>query len=402
MNNSRTGHDQYVTLEITRITDADDYDFYANLEKAEHTIPLPYFFAPFSGSSPIFRLPPELLINIFSLLSDIDQASNRNLGWIRTAAHTCRTWRTTALGYRLLWATFRTPLLSERWSAIMLARAGPRTPLRFFVSDVNPYDLFFARNQFAVVRELCLVSTSRMPKVYALLTAQAPALEALDISLRHTHTNFNLAMGKPGAFLGGHAPVLRRLRVRDESAWFPWASPLLRGLTSLEVTCEHFPDDLPSIGGALRALAEMHELKKLVLTLAFSPPSTEEMVGLGYVSLPCLTYVDLTGPMDRAAFFLYRFEVPARATLKISLWPTRRTIRMEDIGAFFTALSSSRQNDTNFSGFSISSGHRMPSESPNCYAAAKKTTPVVVAAWHSSDGQAYPRITLSFPSGSIA
>ncbi|KAI0041722.1 hypothetical protein FA95DRAFT_1610790 [Auriscalpium vulgare] len=344
---------------------------------------------PVSTTLIVSRFPPELLSCIFMILSVIEPPKpgppTQTLGWIRSATHVCR---------------------SDSGAIEVLARA-KQTPLYVdaFVDvfEAPPYRTAkFVTNLIARTRVLHVSSEFITLRISALLNAPAPMLETLEVAMLKAPLTERITAAN---FLGGVAPVLNTLRVRGDGLWFPWASPVLGQLVSLEVTCSDFWHLeirlLASVGQVLRALGHMSNLEDLVLFLAFRP---EKIDGQERVALPRLRKLDLKGPLDCAIPFLQELILPAGATLQMRVMDKQFTepfdMKPEDIGALFDALSSSHP----LYGETVTSlDISYSTDPPRSMFEMEETLPtkIVIAALRQLDARDCPWTLLEFPRGSV-
>ncbi|KAI0041718.1 hypothetical protein FA95DRAFT_656721 [Auriscalpium vulgare] len=312
--------------------------------------------SPHSTISIAARLPHELFAHIFSMLSAMEPPTSTTIGWIRSATHVCRAWRAAALAHQLLWGVLTLYHPSERWTQMMLVRAA-HGPLRVNVCIPGHGDenlrlarraLGFAATHLPRLLELRIAGEFMTPSITTLLTTPAPALVSLDIALDECGGLIPFkALSDAQLFLAGNAPALRELRVSADTRWFPWMSPVLRDLVSLEVMPEERPDWVLregqlSVGAVLRALREMRSLERLVLELSFDPTIEDQEI----VVLPRLEKLDLSGSWRCATVFLQGFSVPAHAKFRMRVTENwwRRMWMSPHLEAFFTALSSVRSS----------------------------------------------------------
>ncbi|KAI0041721.1 hypothetical protein FA95DRAFT_656835 [Auriscalpium vulgare] len=342
------------------------------------------------------RLPPELLTQIFSILSAIEPPFSTNtLGWIGSATHVCRAWREAALGSPLLWATITLYDPNEPWAQEMLARTA-EVPLRINVCipDTGDDNLMLAESALSIAAthlprllELRIAGEFMTPSLVALLTTPAPVLAVLDIALDQGGRIFNMEPSDAELFLGGRAPKLRVLRVSGASQWFPWTSPVLRNLANLEVAPRQ-PE--VSVGAVLRALGNMRSLQRLVLGLSFAP----RMEGQEMIVLPHLEELDLTGSWKCATLFLQGLSMPVHTKFRMRVTDGRWSwlwMGSPDVAAFFTAVSSARSSSCSEEISALTVSPAAPSHPLNAF------HPLILQTWRDSDASASPWTTLELP-----
>lgn len=138
-----------------------------------------------NSTTPVNRLPQELLINIFRVLKEQSPETSAH-PWYKIAA-VCRSWRAIACSAPLLWADIH---VSPRMNAVLfqafLERSHPIAISVLFVSTVRlaPY-LALIRAHLPRVRVLRFLATPRSEAdlVADLLEESMPALEQLSVML---------------------------------------------------------------------------------------------------------------------------------------------------------------------------------------------------------------------------
>ncbi|KAI0049106.1 hypothetical protein FA95DRAFT_948518 [Auriscalpium vulgare] len=289
-----------------------------------------------NAEQPIARLPLDILLIIFSILSSdrksqsIDQPppmsrvkpGNYDLGWI-TVTHVCQCWRRVALCDPTLWAASVTiPFpLGKRWAAVFLARAqdapltiiSPEAPSLF----LSPAELAFIGDTLTRLRVLCLSVTN---EVLPVLCAPAPLLHTLRLNICHrtyleTHTVI------PANLLGGltGAPALRHLCIRTCGPP-PWTSPLLASLVSLNIGHVQ-PGDGFELRDMLDALGRMRVLELLVLQLNFNTTGRAP-----HPVVPLVTLRRLCTIMSAASarHVLAHLKIPMDARVECTVLPSWR------------------------------------------------------------------------------
>ncbi|KAI0046270.1 hypothetical protein FA95DRAFT_1606995 [Auriscalpium vulgare] len=272
--------------------------------------------AQHNAQLPATRLPPEILIRIFSTLSSIDQPqpsskhwdSFGTIGWL-AATYVCRRWRSVALDDALLWASNITmPFpLGTRWNEIFLSRAKD-APLA--VTDASHHswrppkhaELAFITANLARTQILRLTATGAH---LSALCTPAPLLHTLDlISLG---TSLDQLKGLLGGATG--APALRHLKT---SGLLPWTLPLLVHLTSLHVKYTGI-----SIEGTevkmFSALGGMAALERLTLDLQLGAPAAAP------VALATLRELRLRTSVASARNIMQSVTLPATACARYEL-----------------------------------------------------------------------------------
>ncbi|KAI0046186.1 hypothetical protein FA95DRAFT_1413846 [Auriscalpium vulgare] len=285
---------------------------------------------------PIARIPPDILITIFSLLAaglkDVfinESYKLEGLDWL-AVTHVCRSWRHVAIQDARLWAdNLIVPFLfGQRWVSTFLSRA-QQAPLTIYQGNLrrpdyqNPFDLEFVIANLARIRVLRLRFEDA--DLHALCTP-APLLEyfhtTLDASFKRlSYPVDDVSPSLPHGLFGGAAgaPVLRHVCATIHiSMPMSWTSPLFAGLTSLEVSAYIPRSGGPAaeIAAIVDALDRMPSLERFVLSLYQSreqwvevPPSRR------IVALAGLRDLDLDADTVPAALLLSHITLPADATV---------------------------------------------------------------------------------------
>ncbi|KAH6917645.1 hypothetical protein BKA70DRAFT_1395344 [Coprinopsis sp. MPI-PUGE-AT-0042] len=224
--------------------------------------------------SPIFRLPPELLVSIFSeiiAIIGLHEWPRRKVPSWMAVTHVCQQWRTVALDASTLWTDISFDW-SRSWLEAMLHRSKQAK-----LNIVLPFDHKKLDKTIGVVTQ-SLADITRLRSLKSLgsfvhvikrLVFQAPHLEKLvlqDYSNAHT---------LPPHFLASNAPKLKFLELLNWSL-ASWPSPLLTVLDhfDLELKVEH--SGTPSATELLDVLTSMPTLSRLRLSGSQIPSIDEE------------------------------------------------------------------------------------------------------------------------------
>lgn len=240
--------------------------------------------------APAARLPPEILMTIFSQIApvmsfrdsdgavttyqDIENSSesheveNReqdieDILSIISASQVCRRWRDVALHDPSLWVNLWTENLA--WAQQMLTRAQDMA-LELYAAE-EPYNLNFICACLATMRcrRICIFIPTSL-SVADVLSRPAPWLEVLHIELERiwTYPRPNINVSSP--FFSQESPRLRHLRIAGNLGYRELLlSPVLHNLTSLELFTEQRFSPIPSIPALLDALKRMPHLNNLAL-----------------------------------------------------------------------------------------------------------------------------------------
>ncbi|VDB86388.1 unnamed protein product [Peniophora sp. CBMAI 1063] len=336
--------------------------------------------------SPVTRLPPEILIEIFRLVAELappwcafpeedeDEDEVHCMGWI-SLSQVNRRWRYLCLSMADLWALHIT--LHPDVTALFLERAGHGAPLTIQVERNNPlaFDADFA----------CLVSTKLIERLTRLVwcTPDAPIvrmlLDALQRESALSSLNF-LHVEKLGdreddlfrqIYGVGPIDLPNATNIGFQDCFIPFNAPRLVSLdlSMLQISCAHLFDSLRRCP-ALKWL----ELEGCI----FSGDLTDTSCAV--VSLPNLRSFTFTGfadedtPLGIYSYIIAHLLLPASAFLFINLndqpgdpeefdhfVPAVRSIWREDPPSGLWILRCSRPDGATFEFFSgISHDHAKP------------------------------------------
>ena len=279
--------------------------------------------------APISFLPIEVIQSIFSCLRLPPGTSSLLTGekpdpleWLRVA-HVCHQWREIALNQPLFWSRVDFTDLTLDGATEILARA-KNVPL--YLEARIPH-LHWDNSRFSAFEEqiqqhvshMCHLDISathlHLHQILTGLISSAPTLECLSVSCE------KLWPGKsalPDILFNRTAPRLSRLELRN--CHISWESPLLKGLSYLEIRSP-FWDARPSLATWLDSLEEMSQLKTLILhraspisLLSPSPPFDIDRT----ITLPFLTHLDISASPRDGTLALAHLNLPALAKLSVA------------------------------------------------------------------------------------
>ncbi|KAF8267394.1 hypothetical protein EI94DRAFT_1801733 [Lactarius quietus] len=278
----------------------------------------------------ISSLPTEVIADLFRScrlpgMAPPGRSPEHCLAWLHTA-HVCHQWREIALNHPLFWSHVDFTNLTLAGAPEMLARAKKaplhleaRIPLGDWGWDDSRFNGFEKEIQTRL-SQICHLSIStesfHLQRMAEGLTSPAPTLESLSLSQPRIPS---WRVDVPYTLFGGTAPRLSFLKLRNCD--IRWKSPLLRGLTCLDVSTEL----RPSFTDWLKALHEMPHLEKLVLhssppiglPIGLPSPSTFDIKGS--VSLPSLTHLDISANARSCTYALSYLFLPALTKLRVTL-----------------------------------------------------------------------------------
>jgi hypothetical protein len=279
--------------------------------------------------APISSLPVEVIQGIFSCSrlspgtsSLLTGEKPDPLAWIRVA-HVCHQWREIALNQPLFWSRVDVTDLTLAGATEILARA-KTVPL--YLEARIPH-VHWNNSRFSAFEEqiqqhishTCHLDISatylRLHQILNGLVSPAPTLKCLSVSCE------KLWPGKsalPETLFNRTAPRLSRLELCN--CHISWESPLLKGLTYLEISSPLW-DARPSLATWLDSLEEMPQLKTLILhsaspiaLLSPSPPFDIDRT----ITLPSLTHLDISASPHDGTLALAHLNLPALAELSVA------------------------------------------------------------------------------------
>ena len=280
--------------------------------------------------APISSLPTEVTTLIFSFLHPTSSAftpcKKRDpdpLAWLRVA-HVCHQWREIALNQPLFWSHIDFDNLSSVGTAEILARA-KTAPLyldaRFLGykwddARLGRFYAFQEKLQVCIPRICHLLFSAETPAIFEILEgliSPAPTLERLSLTCENHHDSEDDVV--PDTLFSGITPRLSCLELRGYG--ISWKSPLLRGLTYLDIRS---PSVCPSLSVWLDALDEMPQLEMFALHQA-SPVADDDgpfpFDVKRTATLPSLTHFDISESPQDCGFVLAHLDLPALSCLSI-------------------------------------------------------------------------------------
>ena len=277
--------------------------------------------------SPVSRLPPKVLVRIFSFLVEASPTSSAGdvpegvchpevrLGWI-TVTHVCSFWRQVALEHRTLWIHHRFNL-SHEWTSEMLRRAGD-APLELTLSDeFVPFPP--SKSDAATVISQLLHRASALTieegalslSVLNSLASPAPLLDTLSVT--SSHITF-----LPQSLFSGNVPKLRDLYLCNV---FPaWAPAAFTGLKRLRVVIDRHMDTshnptYPELRDFLQSLPHLEVLSLTgCLPLDPFPNSLVDRMTL----VPHLRHLSLDGHTFGCRQILENFNFPPEVEISMT------------------------------------------------------------------------------------
>ncbi|KAH9070744.1 hypothetical protein EDB83DRAFT_2579871 [Lactarius deliciosus] len=255
--------------------------------------------------APISSLPPELFAAIFSFLrlppsgtTPLGMEPDRQLSWLHVV-HVCHQWREVALNQPFFWSHVDFTTLTLAGATEMLIRA-KSVPL-YLEAWVPKYHWDRARFR-TFQREL----QARVSRICQLAISAEPF--GLDM-------NHRKRASVADTLFNGSTPKLSRLDLSDCD--ISWKSPLFRGLKHLKIYTLS-TDARPRLSVWLDALEEIPQLKTLVLHSGSPITSTFPFDVERTVTLPSLTYFDISTSPEDCGLALAHLVLPALTLLCVT------------------------------------------------------------------------------------
>ncbi|KAI0050419.1 hypothetical protein FA95DRAFT_1555754 [Auriscalpium vulgare] len=266
---------------------------------------------------PTGNIPTEILAYIFHLCTDATtfQASSpsnlpaQNRWHWSVITHVCARWRAVAIANPSFWQQLDlgAPLA---WTETVALRAPPAGPLHIACS--RPITLIdsdrLVRGIISRVRTLHIEDSSRtdVSDYFAeALGAPAPLLEQATLRAR-------LFAKLPKDLFGGHAPLLRRLVLKEVYLNEDMDTSILSGLVSLSMNCDNGDLSVP-----LRFVRATPDLEDLTLhTCNFERDTGHQD---DPIELPRLSHLSLEGGMNCLAQTLSHLRIPSTARITTSV-----------------------------------------------------------------------------------
>ncbi|EIW84634.1 hypothetical protein CONPUDRAFT_134605 [Coniophora puteana RWD-64-598 SS2] len=267
----------------------------------------------------------EVLADIFSYCVVSGTVTPRE--WLRIT-HVCRHWRSVAVAIPTLWTTIR---VGEGYHADLVERMLMRSQsmpiqlrFQFGVVDVDfPHALlgneFFQqahRVREVVISALHSGSTESFNSNHAMFTN----LESLKVSFSPYHPPQISDKLLSPSFLGGVFPALRRLKLHQCA--FPWASPIMSGLTHLVLY--NIGSNAPEAKELWAMLSRVPKLRVLTLSNIMvqnggAPASWNQRPKVWFPALEHLTIDSLD--FAQYAWFIALIDFPPTTHLTLQTFP---------------------------------------------------------------------------------
>ncbi|TFK54116.1 hypothetical protein OE88DRAFT_1805912 [Heliocybe sulcata] len=277
-----------------------------------------------NGITPISKLPPEVLTQIFSICSQMEPFGPpypygpTTPPWIKIT-HVCRHWREIALNCSSLWHVIE--FISPRWTAEMLKRS-KNAPL------VVKADLTYRAPSFGMtvkqaldhvhrIKDLDLTAPQQtLAMLSDTLARPAPFLESLRLSSQRVSAYMDTVYRIPDSLFKATAPRLRCLELVN--CEIDWNSVFLTNLTHLHIEKSHASDPgRPTMAQFLKVLSSTPDLQSLRLKHA-APYDPYDFTGdIDHVDLPLLSKALVNDRPEYTAGVLSRLNMPHDVKLKL-------------------------------------------------------------------------------------
>jgi F-box-like len=291
--------------------------------------------------SPIYRLPAEILCNIFSLTEDLSRVRSPK-SWTNFSQVSQR-WRSSALSAPQLWT--KISLNYSRWAQEMLIRSKmAKLTVRSDLSFDNSNHWLCTKSktietvrsclyEMNRVEEINLTTFSELEEIFRDLPKSAPQLHTLCIVLPRFRS-FRRAFSIHEDFLY-NTERLQRVELSD--CKISWDSPLLTGLTRL--TLEDSLNADSSFIQVLHALQRMPALTELRLIYSI-PDGSGGASTYPVVDLPSLRILHIRSYVSSLTTFLRHITFPHSAILDLTclVKPTQESFIQIDLPNFLSVL----------------------------------------------------------------
>ncbi|TFY72377.1 hypothetical protein EVG20_g629 [Dentipellis fragilis] len=243
----------------------------------------------FNAIAHVNRLPPEVLVHVFSLLQEEDppriiaeygKPTRVFFGWIEVT-YICRQWRSTALGHASLWSNIPFSI-GPQWTEESLRRS-QAAPIFLAYSSNREKEMDIGamlEHHLSHVRNLWIDWKREGPYgIFPSLCDAAPVLETAELTNLQTLSDHTPVPSLPEDLFAHTAPRLRYLRTYRFG--IQWSSLTFRSITELHIICWSNDSDRPilsagqqNIRDVVAALARMPALEVLWLDRALPPLAT--------------------------------------------------------------------------------------------------------------------------------
>ncbi len=282
-------------------------------------------------TSPISRLPPEILDHTFAFINlptSSPSTGKRGRLVYLGAAHVCHQWREIALKQPHFWGYIDFTALTWAGATEMLVRS-KGAPLHLVVNFSRP-NSHWNPEQIHAFRELFVTHISRIHsfilssdplcllQTVGRFATPAPAHESLSSSAGGESSSDRESPSQiPPNPSNSAAPRLIRLEL--DHCYISWSSPILKGLLHLKLLyCGD--EKRPNLQSWLDAMRELSQLESLVVHSA-TPIASRIIVPIPErvqtVTLPYLTQLRISDSANCCALALAHLVLPALVRLRV-------------------------------------------------------------------------------------
>ena len=289
-------------------------------------------------TSPISRLPPEILDHIFSFINlptSSPTTGKRGRRVCLTAAHVCHQWREIALNQPCFWSyiDFTALTLAGANEVLFRSREAPlyleadltRPNVRWNLERLDA----FHKQLEAHASHIHTLSITADPldllRIFRRLSLPAPVLASLSLSARGKASANTATLSRiPHTLFDRQTPKLIRLEL--DNCPISWGSSLLKCLRHLKLLCFTEAERL-NLHSWLDAMSELTQLESLVVHS--STPVAPRMIAtmpeaVQMVALPSLTQLHLSDTASDCALTLSHLVLPALTWLRVEVMSSHR------------------------------------------------------------------------------
>ncbi|TFK66774.1 hypothetical protein BDN72DRAFT_880062 [Pluteus cervinus] len=264
---------------------------------------------------PINRLPVELLVRIFSLAQDLENAEKDNFyNWV-VVTHVSRHWRSIALQEGSLWRDiiYRQRLDTQRWSMESFHRSGSwnlsvHAVLRYSYEVDMISSILSQMHRIQSIDCSGILGLSKIQNLVQQLEQPAPLIE--EVKLRNISDTQSISL------FSGVAPRLSSLSLLATAIVWDSDGLMFHNLTKLELSSIPTPIR-PQLDEILNLLSHTRHLESLYLSGAFSVTETSE--SSEFIHLPALSSIFIGASESECIPLLSSITFPASVQVDVRL-----------------------------------------------------------------------------------
>lgn len=273
--------------------------------------------------SPIAKLPPEILIEIFLQYKALHVRTAKDATDWQSVAHVCRYWRSLALQCSTLWTFVRLSAKDECTKELLARSNGLPLTVRdaFIPSETSEQ---FLAAEMSRVEDLHLAVHNN-----TLIADSAPLLRCLVL---HSNNSFGYGetfgmIGASKLVYGDAAPLLQEFRICQHP--LEWHRFRHSNLRDLRVTQP--PTVLCPLKNIITALSAMPLLEILTLHKALPEDIPPSRRGSHRATLPHLRSIAISGPSFSCANLLTYLDFPSDSSIRVASHKEKKVL--EGLGA---------------------------------------------------------------------